>query len=352
METICVQTKNPYSVYVGAGLLKESGALLSSLILPCRTALIADAEVDALYGNYVAAALEAGNFQVSRFRFPPGEESKSLATWGTILEFLAEEGLTRTDLVIALGGGVTGDMAGFAAAAYLRGIRFVQMPTSLLSMVDASVGGKTGVNLCAGKNLVGAFHQPLAVFCDMETLSTLPAERFKEGAAESLKCGAIFDEALFESVATGGLRGAECSNILADCIRYKAQVVAADELDRGERQLLNFGHTPAHAIEKYSGFSISHGEAVAMGMVLMTRAAERRGLSEAGSTGRMVSALEALDLPTRCPYGADELSMAALYDKKRAGDAITLVIPERIGHCVLHTIPVAELPAFLAEGEA
>jgi len=348
MECIEVRTKDPYKVYVGRGILSSCIEALD--LSPLSVALVSDSRVYSLYGEQVREAFQKKGHRVVAIPFPEGEASKNLSTLSDLLEGFAEAQLTRSDLVVALGGGVTGDLAGFASAVYLRGIPFVQIPTSLLAMVDASVGGKTAVDLKAGKNLAGSFHQPKAVFCDSAFLDSLSPERFREGAAESLKCGAIFEEALFEQMEAGGLFNEDRDGIIARCIRHKAEVVERDEFDRGDRQLLNFGHTPAHAIEKLSEFRIPHGEAVAMGMALMTRAAEKRGLCPTGSALRMEKALKTLGLPVQCPYTAKDMASIALSDKKRTGKSIKLVIPERIGHCVLHTLPVTEMEEFFQDG--
>ena len=249
---------------------------------------------------------------------------------------------------MALGGGVTGDMAGFAASCYLRGVPFVQLPTTFLAAVDSSVGGKTAVDLRAGKNLCGAFHQPSLVLCDTDTLSTLPAEIFADGAAEALKAGLLCDETLFAKMETGKYQ-AEIAPIIGRCVEIKAQLVEEDERDTGARQLLNLGHTMGHAAEKISNFSLSHGHAVAMGMAAMARAAERLGICGPCSD-RIAAALMKNGLPAICPYGAEDLVSAALSDKKRSGGKINLVLPKRIGECMLYPVEVTELARIFALG--
>ena len=249
----------------------------------------------------------------------------------------------------ALGGGVTGDMAGFAAAVYLRGIRCVQLPTTLLAAVDSSVGGKTAVDLTAGKNLAGAFSQPAAVLCDTDCLKSLPAAVFADGAAEAIKTGVLCDETLFALFEDGTLT-ADPGEVIARCIAYKAGVVERDEKELGERKLLNLGHTVGHAIEKCSGFTIPHGHAVAAGLAIMARSAEALGWTEEPLAERIAACLERNGLPTGTDYTAEALAQAALSDKKRAGDTITVVVPRRIGECELKKLPVRELPGLIAAG--
>ena len=234
-------------------------------------AVITDSNVDKLYSNILISSLEKSGYKVSKFVFDAGEQSKNANTFVDILEFLANSGLTRSDCVFALGGGVVGDIAGFAASVYLRGIKFVQIPTTLLAAVDSSVGGKTAVNLPAGKNLVGAFHQPSLVLCDLDTLDTLPESVFQDGCAEVIKYGVIYDAGLFSHLAENGL-AFEREYVISRCVELKRNVVEQDEFDTGARQMLNYGHTIGHGIEAQSGFSVTHGQAVAIGMAIVSRA--------------------------------------------------------------------------------
>ncbi len=350
MNRIPVKVSPPYDVLVGEGLLDRLGKLTAPVASGRQAALISDDTVAGLYGRTARQALEAAGFQVCEHVFPHGESSKNLAQWGQMLEFLAENRLTRTDLVVALGGGVTGDMAGFAAACYLRGIAFIQVPTTLLAAIDSSVGGKTAVDLGAGKNLAGAFHQPRLVVCDPRTLDTLPPSILADGMAEAVKTGIIGDPELFALLNRKALSRDDLTEAILRCVRVKAGLVERDERDTGDRQLLNLGHTPGHGIELLSGYAIPHGQAVAMGMIIMARAAWRAGLSPEDTTPAIRDALELRGLETACPYGARELAQAALSDKKRQGGSIALVIPEAIGRCVLHTLQVEELEDFFALG--
>lgn len=351
-QTISVGTIPNYTVTIAPGLLEQCGQLLQRVIPPCKAAVITDTNVAPLYLERTKTSLENAGFSVCSFPFPAGEQSKNLNTLSQILEFLAQNQLTRTDCVAALGGGVTGDMAGLAAALYLRGIRYVQLPTSLLAAVDSSVGGKTAVDLSAGKNLAGAFLQPAAVLCDTSCLSTLPPLFFADGAAEAIKTGVLFDKELFTAFREGLVRpGSEpLPRVIARCVACKAGVVERDEKEQGERKLLNLGHTVGHAIEKCSGFTVPHGHAVGIGMAVIARAAETLGWAKEPLAGCISACLASNDLPTGTAFSPEELAEAALSDKKRSGDTITLVVPERIGHCVLKKLPVAELRSVIRAG--
>ncbi len=354
MNKITINASRTYEVITGAGLINQSGQLIRQALgeKTNKVCIVADDNVSSLYRTSVKESLKETGFEVVSFVFPHGEAYKSFATLSKLLDFLAYKQLTRSDAIIALGGGVTGDLAGFAAATYLRGIQFVQMPTTLLAAVDSSVGGKTGVNLSAGKNLAGAFWQPSLVIFDTDTIKTLSYDLLLDGAAEAIKAGVISDRELFQYIdQVNDLTDPEVITTLSSrAILIKQQVVEADEHDTGVRQLLNFGHTIGHAIEKCSSFSISHGHAVAMGMVIVARASLKNGWSEEDCLTPILNSLNKFRFPLDCPYSAAELAQAALKDKKRMGDTITLVIPVALGHCQLKQIPVTELESFIAGG--
>jgi len=352
MKTIRVESGRPYEVLVARGLLPRVGELAAPFAPRGATAaVVTDGTVEALYAATMRQSLEEAGFRTVLFSFPAGERSKTLATYEAALSFFAANEVTRNDLVVALGGGVPGDLAGFAAATYLRGIRFLQVPTTLLAAVDSSVGGKTAVDLPEGKNLVGAFHQPVRVVCDPDALSTLPAARFAEGVAEAVKYGVLQDRALFDLLATGDF-ARHLPDVVARCVSIKADFVARDEFDRGARKFLNLGHTFGHAVEAASDFAVSHGEAVAIGMVAAARAAEKRGIAREPLAEPLVAALEANQLPTRSPLPASSLVSWALRDKKREGGTISFVLPETIGRCRLETVDVGEIPAMFEAGLA
>lgn len=353
MEAVEVKANPPYQVQIGTGNLEEAGLLAASLFSPCRVMLVSDSNVLPLYGEKVKKAFEKAGFTVCVYCFAAGESSKNWVELGTLLEELAWQKFTRSDLIAALGGGVCGDLAGFAAAVYLRGISYLQLPTTLLAAVDSSVGGKTAVDLMAGKNLSGAFWQPAAVLCDCGVFETLPGEVFADGAAEMLKYGLLCSENLFASLEKGALRDrASLPGLVAECVKIKAGYVTKDERDAGERRFLNLGHTMGHAIELCSNFTVTHGRAVAIGMAAMARAAEKRGLAEKGLSKRVEAALAGLGLPVSTDCSAEQLAKAALHDKKRQGGTISLILPVAVGRCVLKAVPVETLAEWFSEGEA
>ncbi len=301
MKRIKVHASKDYDIIIGKELLDSAGKLCREALGGiCRLCLITDDIVAPLYLDRVHQALERAGFDVFYYVIPHGEDSKSAENLIELLEILGESHLTRSDALVALGGGVVGDLTGFVAATYLRGIRFVQIPTTLLAAVDSSVGGKTAINLQAGKNLAGAFHQPSLVLCDTDTLDTLPSHIFADGCAEVIKYGVINDRALFDSLSAGLQKN--IAEIIAACVESKAAIVEQDEFDQDTRQLLNFGHTVGHAIELCSEFSISHGSAVSMGMVLITRAAVRLGFCSPSALDELLTLLRAQDLPLDCPF--------------------------------------------------
>lgn len=344
--SVAVRAARPYEVLIGDGLLDRAGEHILTKANPVRAAIVGDTTVSGIYGKRLCASLTNAGIEPHVITFPPGEGSKSMDILTAVLEAAAAIPLTRTDIVIALGGGVSGDIAGLAAAMYLRGVGYVQAPTSLLAMVDSSVGGKTGVNLTRGKNLAGAFWQPDMVLCDAELLGTLPEEHFLEGLAEMIKYGVIADRPLFEALAFRDRE--DMAEKIRRCVEIKAGLVARDEYDYGERRLLNLGHSFGHAIELLSGYEVSHGRAVSIGMVMAARLGEAVGVAERGCLEAIASALENNGLPTVCGFGVDELAAAMLSDKKRGGDTLSLILPERVGRCVLYGCDMRELPELVS----
>ncbi|MBM6828287.1 3-dehydroquinate synthase [Anaerotignum lactatifermentans] len=347
MRKVTVNTSTSYNILIGGGLLKQAGEEIRKRIQPCKAAIITDSTVKELYETEVRGSLETAGFAVCTYVFPAGEASKRIGTLEGILEYLAGEEMTRQDIIVALGGGVVGDMAGFAAAVYQRGIRFVQIPTTFLAAIDSSVGGKTAIDLAAGKNLAGAFYQPHLVLCDTDTLQSLPEEVFADGIAEALKYGVIGSRPLFEKVASGDFRQ-ELDEVVETCVSMKRDVVEEDEFDTGKRQLLNLGHTFGHAIEQKSHFSLTHGHAVAIGLHLIARAAEAKGMAQPGTAEEIRQALVKNHLPVETAFSAAEIAEGTLRDKKRRGGAISFVFPREIGSCQIRKIPVEEVQA-LAE---
>ena len=343
MKIIQVQASREYQVKIGADLLSNLGCEAAAVCKGRKAAIVSDSTVWALYGSTAAESLENAGFQTVNFVFPAGEESKNSSTYLSLLNFLAENQLTRTDLIIALGGGVVGDLAGFTAATYLRGIAYIQVPTTLLAAVDSSVGGKTAIDLPAGKNLCGAFYQPQLVLCDINTLNTLPEDIFRDGCAEVIKYGILYDPALFAHLEETGL-DFDREAVIARCVELKRNVVAEDEFDTGARMKLNLGHTIGHGIEAESQFSLSHGKAVAIGMAIVSRA------SRCPDADRIIGCLEAFGLPTTADCSAGELYRYALSDKKRSGGTVNLIIPRKIGHCDIVPTPVNEIQSFIEAG--
>ncbi len=349
MKTVRVRASSSYDIIIGEGILEKTGEYcLRALGKACRLCILTDDNVAPLYLEKVKSSLYESGFDTVEYVIPNGECSKSTESLVGLLEFMAENRLTRTDALICLGGGVVGDLGGFASAVYLRGIPFVQIPTTLLAAVDSSVGGKTAVDLHAGKNLMGAFAQPSAVICDYKTLDTLPNRIFADGCAEVIKYGVINDRAFFDSL-RGGIKE-QIETVIAACVQNKANIVENDEFDRGQRQLLNLGHTVGHAIEACSGLTVSHGSAVSMGMVIATRGAVKMGLCPKEDLSALISLLRSVGLPTECGYSSFELAAAATADKKREGNSINLVLPYGIGASRLYPMPVSQICDFISKG--
>lgn len=349
MKTVEVDAAVRYNIVIDKGILPKSGNMIKEVTSAERVAVITDDTVDKLYSDVVMKSLSDAGFETFKFVFPHGEKSKNISTFSSILEFLAESGLTRTDALVALGGGVIGDVAGFAAASYLRSIDFIQIPTTLLACVDSSVGGKTAIDLKAGKNLAGAFYQPKLVIADFETLSTLTDGIFADGMAEVIKYGVIFDKAFFEFLRDNEAKD-NLEYVITRCVELKRDIVNADEKEKGVRALLNFGHTVGHAIEKCSGYKIPHGSAVAIGMVIISRAAYKCSFCDENYADIIASLNKKYSLPVSTDFSASELSSAAMADKKRAGDKIKLIIPEALGNCVIKSVPTSELEKIIGEG--
>ena len=313
-----------------------------------RVMLVGDSNTMPLYGAQVRTILSQVFAEVSVFTFKAGEEHKNLESIEQLLLELMERRFDRSDCIAALGGGVTGDMAGFAAAVYMRGIRYIQVPTTLLAAVDSSVGGKTAVDLPQGKNLAGAFHQPSLVICDTDCLKTLPADVYADGMAEVIKSAVIGSPELFGRLCGGA--GADAEDVIASCVEIKRSVVESDEFEGGRRMLLNLGHSFGHAAEKCSGYTLSHGRAVAMGTVLISRAACAKGLLGTEDLARIEACVKANGLPAECPYSASQILEAMRSDKKFRGGRICLAVPRTIGRCELMWTEESELPGWLAAG--
>ena len=349
MRSIHIKASREYDVLVERGLLDRAGELLREVSAPGMAAIVSDDTVYALYGERTVKALEKAGYRVHSFTFPAGEGSKNLSTYADVLHFLGEHRFSRSDVVVALGGGVVGDLAGFAAATYQRGIPFVQVPTTLLAAVDSSVGGKTAVNLASGKNQVGCFYQPSLVLCDPDTLRTLPPEEYRNGCAEVIKYAVLRSEPFFSELRMAPV-SAQVEHVIATCVAMKRDLVAADEFDRGSRQLLNLGHSFGHAVEKCSDYAVPHGCGVAIGMAIIARAAAKRGICTEDTCAQILALLRQYGLPTETDFTCDALTDAARSDKKIADGKLHLIVPERIGYCRIETIPAADIRAWLADG--
>ena len=344
MNTVHVRASRSYDVLIGSGLLGTLGAHAAALDKARKVCIVSDSNVWPLYGDPAMNALaEAGLEAIPAFVFPAGEESKNGRTYLDLLNHLARHQMTRSDLIVALGGGVVGDLAGFAAATYLRGIRFIQVPTTLLAAVDSSVGGKTAIDLPAGKNLAGAFCQPSLVLCDTDTLRTLPEEIFRDGCAEVIKYGILYDEAFFSYLESTGPEF-DREAVITRCVELKRDVVAEDEYDTGMRMKLNLGHTIGHGVEASSNFTLSHGKSVAIGIAIVTRA------SHCPDGDRIIEILKRFGLPTTTEFDAQTLYRCALSDKKRGGGMVNLIIPRRVGKCEIVPTPVEGILTFIEEG--
>ena len=323
--------------------------MAAGLGLGRRAAVISDDAVFALYGAAAEKALTDAGFQVDHFLFPHGEQQKNLSTYGQVLNFLCDRRFTRSDFLVALGGGVVGDLAGFAAATYQRGIPYIQVPTTLLSMVDSSVGGKTAVDLEHGKNQAGCFYQPSLVLCDPSLLNTLPEREYRAGCAEIIKYAMLYSEDFLRELEKTPVRE-QFERVISVCVGMKRDVVRGDEFDRGQRALLNLGHTVGHAVEACSGFTLLHGEGVAIGMAIITRAAVEKGLCTPETLPRLLAVLERYGLPTETDYSLTDILAAAAADKKRTDDVTKFIVPERVGHCRVEPVPADEVAGWLKAG--
>jgi len=345
--TVCA-SNGDYFVHIGKGLLSKLGTIAKDSAKGNKVMLVSDTNVFPLWGEMAKSSLKDAGYEVYTFVFESGEQSKTPETLIEILNSLAENNLHRDDIIVALGGGVTGDMAGLAAALYLRGIGYISVPTTLLAAVDSSVGGKTAVDLKSGKNLCGAFWQPKAVVCDTHTLSTLTDDIFACGMAEVIKYGMIDSKELCDEICENNIR--KCpEDAIKKCVEIKARIVNEDEFDNGIRAILNFGHTLGHSVEKLSDFSIPHGEAVAIGMSAVTLACERQGICSEGTHKSLINALKTYSLPYTSPFSLEDVCEHCGGDKKMSGKGLSLIIAEKIGNAKIHVIPFENLTEFMED---
>lgn len=359
MSAVTVPVNTPsrsYEVHVGRGLLATVGGRAREAAPKATDAfVVTDSNVGPLYGDAVEASLEAAGLAPSRFTFAAGEASKTPATLVACLEAMAEAGLTRDSCVVALGGGVAGDLGGLAAALYMRGCPVVQVPTSLLAMVDSSVGGKTAVDLPQGKNLVGAFWQPSAVVADVDCLGTVPEELLVDSVGEVIKHGVLADPALFADIASSPVTARpldldRLARVVVRNVEIKRDVVDADERERGLRQTLNLGHTVGHAVEAASGFSLGHGSSVAAGLCIVARGATARGLADGACARAVCDCVASYGLPTNTSAPLETILELSRADKKRHGDTVNLVVPRAIGSVEVVPMDFTSYGALVADG--
>lgn len=343
--------KKSYEIEIENNILDKIGKKIKNILSPEKIAIITDTNVDLIYGERLESSLKNEGYKTKRIIFQAGEKNKNLKTLAKIYDKLADFGITRSDLVVTFGGGVTGDLGGFAAASFLRGVDFVQVPTSLLAQIDSSVGGKVGVDLPSGKNLVGNFYQPKAVFIDPKLLETLPKRYLHDGFVEAIKYSCIKDKSFFEKfekMKTDEDILINSEEIIFRCCSIKGKIVEIDELEKGERMMLNFGHTIGHAIEKHYGFNkYTHGEGVGIGMLRITERMEEIKLSKKGTTKKIKDLLERFNLPTFSNINSEEIHEIIKMDKKKSGETITLVILKDIGEGELLKINFKDIKDYI-----
>lgn len=350
MKKITVETSQPYNVLIEQGILGQCGQIIADTVKTRYAALITDDIVDRLYADTVIKSLEESGFKIKKFVFANGETSKCSDNLNNIYTFLAENNITRTDCIIALGGGVTGDISGYAAATYLRGIKYIQIPTTLLAQIDSSVGGKTAINLPCGKNLIGAFKQPEVVICDPLTLKTLSDKIVSDGMAEAIKYGMIRDRKLFDIISQHNLQNYfdAVDDIIFRCVSIKSEIVKNDEHDRGERMLLNFGHTLGHSIESFFNYKkYTHGSAVSMGMYLITKRAAELSLCSIESLSLLKNVLNSYELPLNPTADLKDLVPLCCNDKKCESKSINIIICSDIGTSYIKKMPLSEFYSFM-----
>ena len=355
MPTIRIHASKSYDVRISSGLLHRASEEILSLPRLSEdrnlrsVCIVSDDNVFPLYGEGLTSSLLSAGLRTVPFVFHHGEESKKLSTYEQLVETLAEECFTRSDLLIGLGGGVVGDLAGFAASTMLRGLRLIQFPTTLLAAADASVGGKNGLNLVTGKNMIGSFYQPDLVLCDPDLFATLPESEYRNGCAEIIKYAMLDDPDFCRSLLETPVKE-DYEAVVARCVEKKKRYVEQDETDLSLRRMLNFGHTAGHAVETCSGYRIPHGEAVAIGMSVISRAAVAKGYCDPNVPAYLESVLSFYGLPSKTDFLAESLAEAAFRDKKTAGTDVTLILPQAVGLCRPVTVPKTSLADWFRAG--
>lgn len=346
MKKITISTSTSYDVIIEDNILSTLNEIILEYIEPCKICIITDSTVNSLYSKKVKTSLESSGFTTTKIVFPPGEHSKSLSTYSNILEAIADEGLTKTDCIIALGGGVVGDLAGFVASTYMSGIRYVQIPTTYLAALDSSIGGKTGLNLLRGKNLVGSFWNPELVLCDPTVFNTLPTIRRMDGIAEAIKCAVVTDNTLLYPIKNNSY-----TYVIERCVSIKKSIVEVDQYEESLRQLLSFGHLIGHAIEKLSGYSLSHGHAIAAGMIYEARAAYNMGFTDNDISSDLETLFRSLGFDPEITYTVEDLMKYVIMSKRIYKDNVNIVVPVEIGKCKLVKLNVCQLEEYVRLGK-
>ncbi len=349
MKTVNIEASKSYEVYIEKGSLKTAGEIARNISMGTKAVVVSDSNVAPLYADTVLESLKSAGFISELFVIEAGEASKNPENLIEGANFLIEKGLTRSDVVVALGGGVITDLGGLLAAMYQRGISLLQIPTSLLAMVDSSVGGKTAVNLKSGKNMFGVFYQPSAVLCDSEVLSTLPKTEFSNGIAEVIKYAVLKGGKVAELLEQEDITP-YLDELIEECVKIKRDYVCRDEFDKGDRQFLNLGHTVGHAIERGSSFTVAHGSAVAAGMCIMARACEKIGASSKETTEWIEKMCIKYSLPTYSDISNEELYGDSMADKKREGKSLTFVMIKSVGECYLNKTDATYMKEILSLG--
>ncbi|MDR0752428.1 MAG: 3-dehydroquinate synthase [Christensenellaceae bacterium] len=345
MESIIVDTPSlKYSVFLAPGILKSASKYIKEIATTSKLAVITDSNVCSLYANKLVKSLNKAGFNTILYTISGGEDCKSIKEYESLLNFLADNNFSRHDSLIALGGGVVGDLTGFVASTFKRGLKFIQIPTSLLAVIDSSVGGKTGINLASGKNFVGAFYQPSLVLADMDTLKTLPSLEISNGLGELIKYGVLCGTELFDKIT---LSSPFDSSILIKCIEYKAQIVAADEKEGDTRMLLNLGHTFAHAIEKLSNYTIPHGSAVGTGISIIAKACNNHSMLSNSDYEKIITLLNTFGFPLASKFHMKELLEATIGDKKNCENKVSFVAINQIGKCSIVRCTPLEFREFM-----
>ncbi len=341
MRKITVAGSKKYDIIIDKNILSEAYQYIKPFLTGNIVYIVTDDIVDSLYGSILTDSLESNGLSVFKYIIPHGEHSKNTDNYIAVLNDMATKGVSRSDMLIAFGGGIPGDLGGFAAATYLRGIPLLHIPTTLLATVDSSIGGKTGIDLKEGKNLAGAFYQPQAVICDLSLLDTLPDEVFKDGYAEIIKYGILSGNQLFNRIKIP--LKSDIESIVYECVKIKRDIVQKDESDIGMRQLLNLGHTIAHAVELLSGYTISHGAAVAKGLHLISKISYTQGLCTKEVLTKITDMLNLHGFNTDLLYGAKDIANAITADKKRSSGHINLILIRDIGKCTIEKTDMSDL---------